>query len=460
MQDDTSIKKAASEHLWLHFAPLPGNEGADLIVIERGEGLYVWDTSGNRYLDGLAGLFVTQVGHGRQEIVQAMAKQAETLAYYPMFGFVHPAGVALAERLAGLAPGDLNRVFFVSGGSEAIESAWKLARQYYLQIGQPERHKVIARKLSYHGTSLGALAITGHEAIRQPYLPMISNQTRHAANTNRLHCTMCAGQVACTLACADDIEAAILAEGPASVAAVVVEPVQNAGGCLTAPPAYFTRVREICDRYGVLMISDEVLTGFGRLGDWFGANRLGYQPDMIAFAKGATSGYAPLGGVLISDRIAEPFAAEGSTFLHGFTFGGHPVSCAAGLANLDLMEAEGLPARVRTFEDEFQAHLDTLRDLPIVADVRGMGYFWAVELTKGGEAFSAEESTWLTKQFLPKRMLELGLICRADNRGDPVIQLAPPLTAGPEEFAQMTAVIRQALVEAWRKIRRRRPRAA
>lgn len=449
MRDDSAVRRAASEHLWLHFAPLP-TDPEQMTVIERGEGCYVWDSTGHRYLDGLAGLFVVQVGHGRQELVQAMAKQAESLAYYPLFSFVHPAAAELAERIAYVAPGNLNRVFFVSGGSEAVESAWKLARQYFLQIGQPQRHKVIARQLSYHGTSLGALAISGHEAIRKPYLPMISDQTRHAANTNRLHCKMCAGELACTLACADDVEAAILAEGPESVAAVVVEPVQNAGGCFTAPPTYFSRLRQICDRYGVLLISDEVLTGFGRLGDWFGANRLHFQPDMITFAKGATSGYAPLGGVIAGDHIAEPFASSGSTFLHGFTFGGHPVCCAVGLANMELMEAEGLPARVRSLEAEFQGQLDTLRDLPIVADVRGMGYFWGIELSKGGESFTREESEWLTKTFLSKRLMELDLICRVDNRGDPVIQLSPPLIAGPEEFALMTGAIRQALAEAWR----------
>lgn len=449
MSEESVVQRASADHLWQHFTRLPSADGHELTVIERGDGCYVWDSSGRRYLDGLAGLFVVQAGHGRQEIVQAMSKQAESLAYYPLFGFVHPAAAMLAERIADLAPGDLNRVFFVSGGSEAVESAWKLARQYFLLAGQPERHKVIARNLSYHGTSLGALAITGHQAIRQPYLPMLTDQTRHAANTNRLHCQLCRLQMACNLACADDIEQAILAEGPETVAAVFIEPVQNAGGCFTAPEAYFTRVREICDRYGVLLVSDEVLCGFGRLGDWFGCSRLGFQPDMITFAKGATSGYAPMGGVIVGDRIAEPFRGAGSVFLHGFTFGGHPVSCAAGIANLDVMQAEDLPGRVRLLEQQFQAGLDALRDLPLVADVRGMGYFWAIELTKDGQEFTAAESEWLTKRFLGPRLQELGLICRADNRGDPVIQLSPPLTAGPEEFDQMTAALGQALAEAW-----------
>lgn len=457
MQDESAVNQAASDHLWLHFSPLPTTSN---LVIDRGEGCYVWDNQGRRYLDGLAGLFTCQVGHGRQEIIQAMTKQAESLAYYPLFSFVHPIAAALADKLAELAPGDLNRTFFVSGGSEAVESAWKLIRQYFLLKGEPGRYKVIARKLAYHGTSLGALAISGHEAIREPYLPMMMPPSRKAATTDRLHCSMCAGAAGCTLACADDIETSILAEGPESVAAVIIEPVQNAGGCFTAPEAYFAQVREICDRYGVLLISDEVLTGFGRLGDWFGASRMNFQPDVITFAKGATSGYAPLGGVIVSDRIAEPFGENATTFLHGFTFGGHPVSCAAALANIEVLEADRMPERVRELEAEFHAQLDTLLDLPIVADVRGMGYFWAIELTNAGIDFTADESLWLTKGFLSQRMLELGLICRADNRGEPVIQLSPPLIAGPDEFEQMTTVIRQVLIEAWAAFGQRPPQVA
>jgi adenosylmethionine-8-amino-7-oxononanoate aminotransferase len=446
------LDRAATDHLWLHFSRLSAAGGDGLTVIERGDGAYVWDSKGNRYLDGLAGLFVSQAGHGRREIAEAGAEQMSKLAYFPLWTYAHPTGIELAARLAAMAPGDLNRVFFTTGGSEAVESAWKLARQYFLALGQPDRTKVISRRTAYHGTTLGALSITGLAPIKEPFLPLLNGQTRHVATTNRLHCELCAGAAACTLACGDEIEAAIVAEGPETVAAVYLEPVQNAGGCFVPADGYFQRVREICDRHGVLLVSDEVICAYGRLGDWFGSSRLGYQPDMITFAKGITSGYAPLGGVLVSDRIAEPFQEPTASFLHGITFAGHPVSCAVALANLDVMEREDLPGRVRTFESDFRGALEQLLDLPIVAEVRGMGYFYGIELTKAGEAFDDDECEWLIRRFLSRRLLELGLICRADDRGDPVIQLSPPLVAGPEEFDLIATVLRQALLEAWKEL--------
>jgi len=444
------LATAAADHLWLHFSRLAGEGDGDLTVIERGEGAYVWDSHGNRYLDGLAGLFVVQAGHGRQEIADAAGRQAATLGYFPLWTYAHPTAIELAARLAAMAPGQLNRVFFTTGGSEAVESAWKLARQYFLAVGQPERVKVISRRLAYHGTTLGALSITGLAPIREPFLPLLNDQVRHVPNTQD------AGRADPDdpYAGADAIEDAILAEGPETVAAVYLEPVQNAGGCLVPPAGYFQRVREICDRHGVLLVSDEVICAFGRLGDWFGSSRLGYEPDLLTFAKGATSGYAPLGGVLVHDRLAEPFLTHGTSFLHGITFAGHPVSCAVALANLDLMEREDLPGRVQDLEAELRATLDTLTDLPIVAEVRGMGYFYGIQLTKAGEDFTSDESEWLIRGFLGKRLRELGLICRADDRGDPVIQLSPPLIIGPEEFEAIRDRLHQALLEAWKELDR------
>src|SRR5918993_3329694 len=232
------------------------------------------------------------------------------------------------------------------------------------------------------------------------------------------------------MACADDIERIILEEGPDTVAAVYLEPVQNAGGCFVPPQGYFQRVREICDRHGVLLVSDEVICAFGRLGEWFGASRYGYVPDMITFAKGVTSGYAPLGGVVVSDRLAEPFLEGKATFSHGLTFGGHPVSCAVALANLEVFEREGLLSHVREAEGALQATLDRLRDLPLVGDVRGAGFFWALELVKDRDGlvrFDAEERERLLRGFLAPRLLAAGLICRPDDRGDSVVQLAPTL---------------------------------
>lgn len=442
------LQGMARDHLWGHFSRLTPPGGVP--IIERGEGCYVWDSAGRRYLDGLAGLFTVQAGHGRTELADAAARQAGTLGYFPLWTYAHPPGIELAGRLAALAPGNLNRVFLTSGGSEAVESAWKLARQYFAAIGEPQRRKVVARDLAYHGTSMGALSITGLAALRAPFEPLVPGVS-HVPTTNRYRCRYCAAAPQCTLACADEIEAAIVREGPETVAAVFLEPVQNSGGCFTPTDGYFARVREICDRHGVLLVSDEVICAFGRLGAMFGAERLGYQPDMITMAKGLTSGYAPLGGVLVGDHVAEPFLDPDRSFAHGVTFGGHPVSCAVALANLDLFEKDGLVDHVRTHEAQFRSALESLSDLPIVGEVRGMGYFYGVELVRDPvtrETFGPAERERLLRGLLSPRLYELGLICRADDRGDPVIQLSPPLVAGPEQFDEMVSVLRTALVEA------------
>ena len=452
---DEDLSALAGRHLWGHFTTLTA-DGGPARVIERGEGCYVWDHHGGQYLDGLAGLFVNQVGHGRTELARAAGEQAAKLGYFPIWGYAHPTAVRLAARLATMAPGDLNRVFFTTGGSEAVESAWKLARQFFRLTGEPGRHKVISRHLSYHGTSMGALSITGLSALRLPFEPLVPGAHK-VANTNRYRCGLCAHADACTLGCAADIEDMILREGPESVAAVFLEPVQNAGGCFVPPEGYFQAVRDICDRYGVLLVSDEVICAYGRLGHWFGAQRYGYQPDIITTAKGLTSGYSPLGAMLVSDRLAEPFVGTGTSFLHGFTFAGHPVSCAVALANLDIFESEDLLGQVRANEPLFRKALDDLADLPIVGEIRGAGYFYAIELVKdrdSRERFSRQERDRLLRGFLANRFLELGLICRTDDRGDPIVQLAPPLIAGPEHFEEINAVLRQALTEAMAEVGR------
>jgi adenosylmethionine-8-amino-7-oxononanoate aminotransferase len=451
---EQSLSAMAERHLWGHFTTMKSAID-ETRIIERGDGCYVWDHQGNRYLDGLAGLFVSQVGHGRTELAEAASAQAEKLGYFPIWTYAHPTAIQLAARLAELAPGDLNRVFFTTGGSEAVESAWKLARQYFRLTGEPGRYKVISRYLAYHGTSMGALSITGLAELRMPFEPLVPG-ARKVANTNRYRCTLCAHASACTLGCAADIEAMIVREGPESVAAVFVEPVQNAGGCFVPPEGYFAKLREICDRYGVLLVSDEVICAYGRLGHWFGAQRYGYQPDIITTAKGLTSGYSPLGAMLVSDRLAQPFVGTGESFLHGFTFAGHPVSCAVALANIDVFESEDLLHRVQTNEHLFRKALDDLSDLPIVGEVRGAGYFYGIELVKdrdSRETFTSEESDHLLRGFLSNRLLELGLLCRADDRGEPVVQLSPPLVAGPEQFEEINGVLRQALTEAMAEMR-------
>jgi len=433
----------AGRHLWEHFTPLRLVGMAPTIV--RGKGCYVWDAAGKRYLDGLAGMFTNQVGSGRKVLAQAAARQAETLHYFPIWGHAHQPAIRLAERLANLAPGDLNRVFFTTGGSEAVETAWKFAIQYFQAIGQPRRRKVISRDLSYHGTTMGALSITGLTEIKTPFEPLVPGTT-HVPATILFRSGLTPEQLAVARSAA--IEEAILREGPETVAMVIPEPVQNAGGSIPPPADYFTRVREICDRYGVLYVSDEVICGFGRLGHMFGCQRFGVQPDMITCAKGLTSGYAPLGACLISDRLAEPFLGEASLFLHGITFGGHPVSCAVALANLDILEGEGLLERVQQLEPVFKRTLDSLWDIPIVGDIRGAGALWAMELVKDRETngpYTDEEADLLLRDLLTPELVKAGLICRADDRGDPVIQLSPPLIIGPTQFEEMAAALRKAL---------------
>jgi adenosylmethionine-8-amino-7-oxononanoate aminotransferase len=437
----------------MHFSRLGAYDDHEVPIIAGGEGCYVTDAHGKRYLDALSGLFTVQVGHGRPELAEAAARQARQLEYFPIWTYAHPPAIELAARLADLAPGDLNRVFFTSGGSEAVESAWKLARQYFRAIGQEGRYKVISREIAYHGTTLGALAITGVPALREPFEPLPAGVV-HVPNTNRYRHPRADDDAAFLDAVTAPIEDAIVREGPDTVAAIYLEPVQNAGGCIVPPPGYFARVREICDRYGVLLVSDEVICAFGRLGDWFGAQRLDYQPDMITMAKGITSGYSPLGAVLCSDRIAEPFLAPRASFLHGITFGGHPVSCAVALANLDVFESEQLLDNVKQHEAGFRERLEGLRDIPIVGDVRGLGYFHALELVRDpstNAAFTRDESEELLRGFLAPRLYDAGLICRTDDRGDPVVQLSPPLIAGDAELDVIESTLRTTLTEAWEK---------
>jgi hypothetical protein len=448
------LSALAHRHLWMHFSRL-GTYDADhpVRVMQRGEGCYVWDANGKRYLDGLAGLFAVQIGHGRKELAQAAARQAETLEYWPIWTYAHEPGIELAARLADLAPGDLNRVFFTTGGSEAVESALKLARAYFKAIGQSTRTKVISRFTTYHGTTMGALAITGIPALRTAFEPLMPGAV-HVPNTNRYRHPLGDDEKAFMLAITDAIEDAIVFEGPETVAAVYLEPVQNAGGCFVPPAGYFARVREICDKYGVLLVSDEVICAFGRLGHWFGAERYDYQPDMITCAKGITSGYAPLGAVICRDFLAEPFLDGKASFAHGLTFAGHPVSCAVALANLDVFEREDILGHVLREEPGLRARLDGLRELPIVGDVRGAGFFWALELVKDQatkESFTTAEREELLRGFLLPRFLESGLVARADDRGEPVVQLSPPLIAGPEEFDVIAAILRTTLTEAWEK---------
>jgi len=440
------LQDLARRHLWMHFTRLSAYADHEIPIIVRGDGCYVYDEHGKRYLDGLSALFCVNIGHGRADIAQAGADQAAELGFFTNWSYAHPPAIELAAKIASLAPGDLNRVFFTSGGSEAVESALKLARQYFKLMGKPNKYKVIAREVAYHGTSLGALSATGVTSLREPFEPLAPGGC-HVRNTNtfRLPDSLTPADLA------EAIAHRIEFEGPDTVAAVILEPVQNAGGCFVPPEGYFDRVREICDQYDVLFISDEVICAWGRLGEWFGALRYDYQPDIITTAKGLTSAYAPMGAMIVSDRVAEPFLEGNHSFSHGFTFAGHPICSAVALANIDAIEREGILDNVRTNEAPFRAMLESLRDIPIVGDVRGAGYFQAIELVKDPntkESFSHEEAEGLLRGFLSGELYRRGLICRADDRGDPVVQFSPPLIAGPEQFEEIEAILRPVLTEA------------
>jgi adenosylmethionine-8-amino-7-oxononanoate aminotransferase len=443
-------------------------EQTEVPIIVRGEGCYLEDAGGKRYLDALAGLFAVQIGYSfGAEVGEAAAAQMRELPFYTNWSYAHPRAIELAGEVASLAPGDLNRVFFVSGGSEAVESAWKLARQHYLARSEkrlravvvepevdhdaivalskarPHRTKAIARHVAYHGTTMGALSLNGIPAIRAPFEPLVP-EVRHVRNTNRYRRPHGETEAEFTAYLLDDLEQAILSMGPETVCLVHMEPVQSSGGCFTPPAGYFQGVRELCDRYDILLSADEVITGFGRVGAWFGSERYDIRPDIVTCAKGLSSSYAAIGAVIATDRVMEPFLESGSMWSHGITFGGHPVQCAVALKNLEIMRRLGLVEHVRSLEGTFRARLETLLDVPIVGDVRGTGFFWALELVKDAETketFSDEECETLLRGVLSPALFDAGLICRTDDRGDPVIQISPPLVAGEEEIDEIVGIL-------------------
>ena len=469
------LQQAARDHLWLHFTRMGGYRDAEVPIIVRGDGCYLEDSKGKRYLDALAGLFSVNIGYGfGEEIGQAALEQMRELPFYTNWSYAHPRAIELAETVAGLAPGDLNRVFFVSGGSEAVESAWKLARQYYLARGEkrvtmhdktrPDEHfatppsrkyKAVARRVAYHGTTFGALSINGIPAIRAPFEPLVP-EVRHVHNTNRYHRSPEETEEEFTAFLLDDLEETIEAMGPETVCLVHMEPVQNAGGAFTPPVGYWQGVRELCDQYDILLSADEVITAFGRLGYWFGSERYDIRPDIVCSAKGLSSSYAAIGAVIATDKVMEPFMHDTSMYAHGITFGGHPVMSAIALKNIEIMQRERIVEGVLEHEDAFRATLEQLLDVPIVGDVRGTGFFYALELVKDKETretFDDEECEWLLRGFLSGALFERGLICRADDRGDPVIQISPPLVARQEQFDEMVGILGDVLTEAAEQIR-------
>jgi len=468
------LRRLAHDHLWLHFTKMGAGEPP---IIVRGDGCYLEDVHGKRYLDALAGLFSVNIGYGfGDEIGQAALDQMRELPFYTNWTYAHPRSIELAAEVASLAPGDLNRVFFCSGGSEAVESAWKLARQYFAvregakqvegvepgemiprQVGGPppgQKYKAIARQIAYHGTTFGALSLNGVEPLRTPFKPLVP-EVRHVSNTNRYHRPPEETEEEFTAFLLDELERTIQEMGPETVCLIHMEPIQNAGGSFIAPAGYWKGVRDLCDRYDILLSADEVITGFGRVGHWFASERYDIRPDIVTCAKGLSSSYAAIGAVVATDRVMQPFLEASSMYTHGITFGGHPVMSAIALKNIEIMKRERIMEHVLANEDAFRSTLEQLLDLPIVGDVRGTGYFYALELVKDKETratFSDEECETLLRGFLSPQLFERGLICRADDRGDPVVQISPPLVATQAEFDEMTGILGDVLEEAWTKV--------
>jgi adenosylmethionine-8-amino-7-oxononanoate aminotransferase len=451
------LRQLADDHLWLHFTKM--GSGQETPIIVRGDGCYLEDSNGKRYLDALAGLFSVNLGYGfGEEIGQAALEQMRELPFYTNWTYAHPRAIELAAEVASLAPGDLNRVFFVSGGGEAVESAWKLARQYYqTRDGLPpgRKYKAIARNIAYHGTTFGALSINGVEALRTPFEPLVP-EVRHVSNTNRYHRPSDETEEEFTAFLLDELEQTILEMDPETVCLVHMEPIQNAGGSFIAPAGYWKGVRALCDKYDILLSADEVITGFGRVGHWFAAERYDIRPDIITCAKGLSSSYAAIGAVVATDRVMQPFLEATSMYTHGITFGGHPVMSAIALKNIEIMKRERIMEHVLANEDAFRSTLAQLLDLPIVGDLRGTGFFYAIELVKDKETratFSDEECDTLLRGFVSPQLFERGLICRADDRGDPVVQISPPLVATQAEFDEMTGILGDVLEEAWDRMK-------
>jgi putrescine---pyruvate transaminase len=413
------------------------------VILERGEGVWLWDVNGNRYLDGLSSLWNVNVGHGRRELAEAAAEQMSRLAFNNSYtGFANPPSIQLAKRLVDLAPGDLNAVFFTSGGGESNESAFKMARYYHAVRGRPEKFKIIARHDAYHGVTTSAMAATGMPVYWENFGPRTPGFFHALApNPYRLGD---GDPEACAQQALDSIEEIVETEGAGSVAAVIAEPVQGAGGVIIPPPSYLRGLRELCDRHDLLFIADEVITGFGRTGRWFGLEHTGIQPDIMSFAKGVTSGYIQLGGIVVSARIQETLAVQpvSTKWMHAYTYSAHPTACAVALANIDLIEREGMVENAARMGERLAAGLRAIGELPIVGDARSFGLLGRVEVVADKATKQPFELSEGVGNRIVAALRERGVITR--NRND-VVCLAPPLCINEEELSFLLDALRDAI---------------
>ncbi|WP_371658361.1 aminotransferase class III-fold pyridoxal phosphate-dependent enzyme [Streptomyces sp. NBC_00280] len=448
------LSATAARHLLLNMTPNGslGQDGENLFVVQRGEGPYVDDADGKRYIDGLSGLYCCQLGYSyAPEFAEAADKQLRELCFSPLWSSsAHPTAIELAERLSRIAPADVEHTFFSGGGAEAVETAWKIARRYHALRGEPGRVKAISRRGAYHGLTIGALSLTDDPGLREPYGPG-AIETRFVSNTNRfgLAPEYVDDDVYTTRLLAE-LESAILAEGPESIAMLIAEPVQNRGGCITPPQGYWPGLRALADRYGFLLVADEVITAFGRLGEWFGGDRYGARPDIVTVAKGITAGYAPMGATLVSNGVVEVINQPGAVLNHGYTFAGHPLSAAIALRSLEIMERDRILENVRGLQDHLATRMTSLGELRIVGDVRGAGFFYACELVGDldGGGFSDKARADLIVDLIPRRLREAGLLARVYNRAAPLVQIAPPLISDRHLLDRIADILAETLAEA------------
>jgi adenosylmethionine-8-amino-7-oxononanoate aminotransferase len=438
--------KRASQHLWVQNKQRAKLEDpGELPVLDRGDGVYLWDVEGRRYIDGLAGLWVTAVGHGREELAEVAREQMANLAYASTFDFATPPAIALAEKIASIAPGDVNRVYFTNSGSESVEIALKLARQYHYNRGDKKRYKIISRVGSYHGQTFGALSVNAAGyARRAPFEPLLPG-TLQVPGINCYRCPYEKTYPECNVFCARTIEERIKFESPETIAAIIAEPISIANANQVPPQEYWQTLRDICDRHGILLIADEVINGYGRTGKWFGIQHFNIVPDIMTTAKGISSGYIPIGAVLVRESVADAFlGGNDEAFMSGLTFGSHPVSTAVALRNLEIIERENLVDNAARIGDHLAVRLEALHaQHPTIAEVRGTGLLWGIEIVKNSQTREQFEPADEITPRLTMKLRERGLLTRAGN----MIFVAPPLIINREEADTVVDIIDDALTE-------------
>ncbi|MCB1500265.1 MAG: aspartate aminotransferase family protein [Bauldia sp.] len=434
---------AGLKHAWVHQAPRFGRAGEDgLVIFESGKGCLLTDITGREVFDGMSGAWVVNVGHGRTEIADAIGDQARRLAYASAFNFLTEPAIRLAEKLALIAPEPLERVFLCSGGAEAVEAALAMARQYYFNIGQRGRYKIISRRGSYHGSAFGGKSVSGlrHNLLQQRFAPLLEGCIQVAGpNTYRTEDDL--DPRAYAIRCAREIERAILHEGPDSVAAVIGEPISASAGVQVPDREYWQIVRDVCTRHGILLILDEVLVGMGRTGKMFAFEHYGVVPDIVTLSKGIASGYAPIGAVVVSKTVAESFAGD-NVFSHGYTYGSHPVASAAGLRNIEILEREELVGASATTGAYMHERLNGLAQrYRSIGDVRGLGMIAAIELVADRGSKTPFPVEAKMSQRLADCLLDEGIFLRVWD----VIHVAPPLVATREDIDRMVDGIGRAI---------------